>query len=247
MNWFYSLVFLFLFMIAGCNSSASEEMRAEETTSFSNSLYDIEFEKIEEGRHEGKDGFFLHYTITSPDESRKLSPSEISMKFPKEIEDEFGNEHPQYKETDIKKDKEEDNVLHIKQFFANNLHPDSSQLMSTAQLVLQPNKTVRFEEINTDNVPVTREELTIQAMEWNDNKLMLTATDVLDIRNVEWSLLAEEQQIYPVFTNTETEEEHYFKGSFEFAVEPEEDFTLIAERPESSELIWELPFVLPVN
>ncbi|WP_158736072.1 hypothetical protein [Alteribacillus sp. YIM 98480] len=239
---------LFLFIAAGCSSSSSEERLKEElNTSFSNSLYEIEFEKLEESRYEGKDGFFLHYSITSPDESRELSPSDIDMTFSKVIEDEFGNEHSIYQETEMKTDQEENNVLRIKQFFTTSLHHDSEQLISTAQLVLHPNKTVRFDQVKKDKIPISRDELTIQDMEWNDNKLTLTATDVLDIQNVEWSILSEGEQIYPVFTNSITEEEHYFKGEFEFAVELEEPFTIIAERSDSSELIWELPFVIPID
>ncbi|WP_091586709.1 hypothetical protein [Alteribacillus bidgolensis] len=248
MNRFYLFMILFLFIIAGCSSSSSEERLKEElSTSFSNSLYEIEFENLEESRYEGKDGFFLHYSITSPDESRELSPSDIDMTFSKVIEDEFGNEHSQYQNTEMKQDQEKNNVLYVKQFFTNNLHHDSNQLISTAQLVLHPNKTVRFEQVKKDIVPITRDELTIQDIEWDDNKLTLTVTDVLDIQNVEWSLLSEGEQIYPVFSNSIAEEEHYYKGEFEFAAVLEEPFTIIAERSDTYELIWELPFVIPVD
>ncbi|MFB5661350.1 hypothetical protein ACE4RR_05975 [Alteribacillus sp. HJP-4] len=237
----------FLLLLFGCSpndSGQNETLTDSEDTVFSNSLYSIAFEDIKENG----DGFTIHFSITAEDESRTLNSEETTMIFPEEIEDDNGGSYILSEEAEVTRDKKHAHVLHASQFFEGKLEDKSEYLSVPTELELSGTKeNVRFESISAEDLPVTRSEMTIQDISIDKNTLTITATDVLPIKNVEWSLEKNADQIFPMFTNTLSEEEHYLKTELEFMGDPGNTFTLIAKRQQSSPLRWELPFVVPAE
>ncbi|RSL30993.1 hypothetical protein D7Z54_22875 [Salibacterium salarium] len=238
---------IILALVAGCHSS-NESLDEAETTSFSNSLHIVDFKAITKDTRQGKEGFTLSFTVTASDKTRSLDKSTIQLDFPQEIGDEHGNTFIRQGNTVLQQHEDKPHVIKVSQFFTGKPAENTSHLSVPARLVISNlNKTVRFHNVTRDMVPVTRQELTINKLEWNAKELTLEAEDIFSMANTEWSLLKNDEKIYPVFSNTDTTEDGEFQGTLEFAFQPKDRFTLVAERNRTRTKEWELPFVVPVE
>ncbi|MDQ0298772.1 hypothetical protein J2S78_001192 [Salibacterium salarium] len=238
-----------LAILSGCSwPNADNSLKESKATAFSNSLYTAEFEGIEEDSLDGREGFYLYFSITALDDTRTLDVSKIQMTLPDEISDEKGNMFNQSGPTSIRQTDEQPHIIEVDQFFAGELEENSSHLTVPARLVLSDlEKMVRFENITDEMAPITRQELTITQLDWNEKKLTLEAKDLFSMNTTEWSLINNDEKIYPVFSNTESNEDGEFRGTLEFAFQPDDTFTLVAERNRTTDKEWELPYVIPIN
>ncbi|MFZ4450483.1 hypothetical protein [Salibacterium aidingense] len=239
---------LFTYFFTGCSSSNSNPMEETETTSIANSLYTVQYNGLTPGQNNGKTGFWLSFSIIAEDKTRDITPSPIHLQFPQEIDDQKGNAYKRAGEPSYQSNEEKKHVIEVKQFFRGALNEDTTHLTVPARIMIEDiDDKITFENISEEMVPITRDELTISRLTREENVLTLEAEDISGTGALDWGLIIKEEKVYPVFTNTDKNEGGEYKGTLEFAFPPEETFTLTAERSQTPELEWELPFVLPVE
>ena len=237
--------FFLIFFLVSCTSIDEENNDDEEAfvTAFSNSLYHITFEELEKVRN----GWYFHFSIESTDESRNISPETMYIDFPEEIT--FKNVSlEKQNETQIEKNENEPHILYVKQLYTGSIGENVTSISVPAIVhIEQPARIVYFYNIDEDSLPVVREELLLESIVMNDGEITIQATDIFDIRRTSWSLIVNDERIYPVTSYTTHQSRHHYQGRMEFAVFPEPPLTLVAERLQSHDVEWELDFLLPIK
>ncbi|SDI01794.1 hypothetical protein SAMN05192534_11859 [Alteribacillus persepolensis] len=246
----FYLILILCILLTSCSSSPSSDGRQStqaEQTSFSLDHYTIQFETVKKTTAANKNGFFLHFTVRASDQSRNLVPASFSFMFPEQITDDMGNEYNRFQETIAKRDKTDHHILHVHQFYRGKPAPDSTRLYVTWQLKKESQTTVVFENVTKDMLPVTRDELTLQTLDLQDNQLTIRAEDMWDASGLTWRLLMDDENIRPLFSETDSDERS-FHGQYRFAVTPASPYTLTAKRTSSPDMLtWEFPFVLTLD
>lgn len=245
---FYFSLILLLFLLSSCSFKEETSDDSEELVlAFSNALYEIQFEQIEKERIENEEGWFFHFSIQAKDDTLSLSPESIYIHFPEQLTDDDVTLEKKH-EPIIERDEEASHILHLKQFYTGSIDEEATTFSFPAQLHIEkPSRLVYFEELDDESVPIIREELLLESISIDNSKITFQATDVFDIRRTSWSIVVNNERIYPVTSLTIQQSKHQYRGVMEFAVLPEQPVTLVAERLETYDLQWDLDFLLPVS
>ncbi|MFD2705104.1 hypothetical protein [Salibacterium lacus] len=227
--------------------SNADTSSSEEVTTFSNELYTVTFEHTT--RAENADSnFSLSFSIAAEDETRRIDSSDVTLRFPEQVSDAQGNNYQTTGDAQYSQKQEQSHMVTVEQSFSGPLHEESRHITAPLLMVIESDtEEVLFQDVTADSFPLTREELKITNMKRNGKTLNVQAADYISDGKLEWSMNVQGEKIYPAFTNTVVNDNGTYEGSLEFAFQPAERFSIMAERSRTEPMEWELPFVIPVS
>lgn len=244
----FFLLILLSFLLSACKST--EPSQSELHLESENSHLRIQFENIEIGEWENQPGFFLSVSATS-----LLSEYDASDDYRYTMDSILIDENGQtyeatYKETaPADNDSAEEEQVIIRQFFTPPISTEIEQLnvkVYTKPLYYQ--REVVFSNVQDGMINLINNDLILEKVIIDDRKLEIQVADIHEIKGLELSLIEKNEEIYPVFTTTDyNDETHRLLATYEFAKPLSDSLTLKLTRLRLQEQIWEYPLTIPIN
>jgi hypothetical protein len=247
----YLFLFFSVFYLASCQLTAlDDDQIALSTAHDQNSHIKIELIDIKANDPSDSSGFYVDVLVTS------LHPyydvwDDFSYTMDRFISSSPDLMHEATSIETLNHTKEgtllEFNEVLIRQFFNETLK-QGKHLLNIPFYVkpLYYEQNITFEGLSHDTKQIEKNDFRISSIDVEGPQLLLTASDVHNLKGVNVALLINNEQIHPTFTTTTYNEEiTQLQGVFEFTQAIEEPFDLMIRRHKIEEQVW--TFMLPTT